>query len=193
MDVDIELKLVEKAKKNLHEFEKLYEHYFDKITAYIYNRVFSREITEDITSQVFLAAVDQLQKFDTSKNIRFGSWLYKVAHNKIIDYFRKNNVTKENLYEAFNSNSTSEEHTKVEEEVFNEQLQVQIADVLRQIKPRYQSAITYRYYAELTNSEIAEIMGEEQKNINLVLHRALKSFKKKFKKIYPDTEILDLT
>ncbi|MDQ7020649.1 MAG: sigma-70 family RNA polymerase sigma factor [Candidatus Dojkabacteria bacterium] len=79
-----------KQKKNIQYFDKIYDYYFYRILKFCVNKVSSSEIAEDITSRVFLSAVEKIIDFDTSKNIRFGSWLYRNANNKIIDYYRKN-------------------------------------------------------------------------------------------------------
>lgn len=72
-------------------FLPLYEKYFDKIYKYIYYKIGSTTTTEDIVSETFLKALEKIQSFDTNKKTQFSSWLYRIAHNLMIDYFRKNN------------------------------------------------------------------------------------------------------
>ncbi|KXK07894.1 MAG: sigma-70 family RNA polymerase sigma factor [Candidatus Dojkabacteria bacterium] len=188
MELAEELKLIEEAKSNLQAFNKLYDMYFDGIFRYCSARLPQREVAEDITSQVFMSAVEKLADFDTTKGYRFGSWLYRVAHNKVIDYYRRGK------YDSMNDfSSVADESLSVESDAIQEELQVQVAFVLSKLNSRYQEVITYKFYSDLSNDEIAKIMKIRTDNVKVLAHRALQSFKVQFQKHFPDTEtfILD--
>jgi len=189
MEPEIEPQLIKDAQKDIKAFDRLYEMYFPKIYAYCLNRLANKEATEDVVSQVFLLTVEQIHKFNFRKSNSLGPWLYKIAHNKIIDYYRYGS----------NKKLTSLESVQVGYEPdFDRSLQLsdlqkKIALVLSLINPRYQEIISLKFFQELANEEIAEIIKEKPKNVAVILHRALKSFKQEFKKRYPETEInLDL-
>jgi RNA polymerase sigma-70 factor, ECF subfamily len=189
MDLKEELQLVEEAKTNIQSFNRLYKHYLPQIFSFCMNRVISREVAEDITSDVFISAVEGIRKFNTSKGIRFGSWLYRVAHNKIVDHIRKN---KKSFISLEDFGGEISEHTDLDKVIVVTEIQTKIALVLSQLNPRYQEIISLRFYSELSNDEIAGELGANTKQIALVMHRALESFKDKFEKLYPGTEIYDL-
>lgn len=188
MELDQELELVTKAKSDIRAFNILYEYYLPKILGYCINRVPRQEIAEDITSEVFLAAVKSIKSFDVKRRIRFGSWLFSVAHNKIVDFYRKNkkmvNMEIEDHHLIF-----SEEHDK---EIAITEEQEKISKVLSKIKKRYQKIITYKYYTELDNTEIAQELKIKPNNVSVLLHRAMKAFKKEYAKNYPESEILEI-
>ncbi|MBD3363488.1 sigma-70 family RNA polymerase sigma factor [Candidatus Dojkabacteria bacterium] len=188
MDKKTELELVEKAKKNIQAFNKLYDYYKAKVLGYCINRLSNIDIAEEITSDVFLSAVESIKDFDTKRNIRFGSWLYSVAHNKIIDYFRKKKALP--LDEDYKSQiSETQDLTK---DLVQDEMHYKIAKILSLIKPRYQEIISLRYFAELENDEIAKILKINKNNVAVLIHRALKSFKKEFENTFPETEIFEL-
>lgn len=186
MELDKELELIERAKEDLAAFDELYELYFGKIYGFCLNRLSNKELAEDITSQVFVAAVENIHKIDTSKRLRFGAWLFKVANNRMIDYFRKNKLPNN----AFDDYQGEDNDDVLDDMVFNEKQQ-KIAIVLKELKPKYQQVITLRFFTELSNPEIAEVMGTKTSNVAVILHRALKKFKKIFEKKYPTSEIFE--
>ena len=67
--------------------------------------------------------------------------------------------------------------------------QKQITYTLQRIKPRYQKVLTLRFFSELELDEISSIMKLNKKNTSVLIFRAAKSFKKKFKKLFPESEI----
>lgn len=84
--------LVRKAKRgNKQAYGKLYLKHLDSIYRYIYFRVNQdRQEAEDLTEIVFFKAWDKLEHFD-EKGHGFRAWIYKIAHNLVIDYYRDSN------------------------------------------------------------------------------------------------------
>jgi RNA polymerase sigma-70 factor (ECF subfamily) len=66
----------------------LYEKYFDQIYKFIFLKTFDKELTEDLTSQTFLKAIDKIKSFKNDENANFRAWLYRVAYNLTIDEFK---------------------------------------------------------------------------------------------------------
>ena len=82
--------LVKRAKQKDEEaFALLYEAYFDKIYRYVTLKVGNKMEAEDITQQVFLKAIKSIASFKW-KGYPFSAWLFRIAHNQVVDYFRKN-------------------------------------------------------------------------------------------------------
>ncbi len=188
MDLDRELELVEEAKTDLEAFQEIYDHYFSQIYAFCLNRVLNEEVAKDITSQVFYEAVKGVKFFNTIKRVRFASWLYKVTNNKIVDHYRRNK--KEIIVEI--QELEIEEERSPDQEIKEEYLQRQIAFVLDSINPRYQKILSLKFYSDLSNPEISEILNVKISQVAVLLHRSLKAFRKNFKRQYPDSEIFNL-
>ena len=84
-----EEELIKRAQHRDQEaFAQLYEAYFDKIYRYIFLKIGSEMEAEDMTQQVFLKALESLSSFKWQGK-PFSTWLYRIAHNQIVDYFRK--------------------------------------------------------------------------------------------------------
>ena len=80
--------LVERAKKDSEAFGILYDTYLNQIYAFILKRVSNVELAEDIASLTFEKA---LRKLDTFKwqDVSFSAWLYRIATNNVVDYYRQ--------------------------------------------------------------------------------------------------------
>ncbi len=184
MTLEEELKLVEESKTGVRAFEQLYDFYIDKIYSYVFQRVRNKELSEDITSKVFLKAVENISKFDTKKGIRFGAWLYRTAHNEIIDSFRRKDSKNLELDESLvESSDRPERNQKTEDR------SLEIALVLPELKDKYQQIISLKFFMEMEMDEIADVMGTKKSNVSVILHRALKDFEKKYIRKYGKSEI----
>lgn len=187
MTLEKELKLINEAKEDIDAFNKLYNHYFPKILAYCINRLSNKENAEDITSKVFLATIENIDKFDTSKGLRLSAWLYRVANNKIIDFFRKN---KNKMLVGIDNYDDGEEIDYNKDIALTEKQQ-QIQYILSIIKPKYREIISLRFHAQLDNEEIAQVLKIKKTHVAVILFRAIKAFKKEYLKKYPISEIFD--
>ena len=179
--------LIEQSKTDIKAFESLYDRYFTKIYAYIRSRVSTKEEAEDITSEIFLSAIKYIANFNPKKG-SFSSWLYKSAHNKIIDLYRRKGRNHQTLDE-FNSPTLADDNfEKAEIEVDR----LQVNEVLMKIHPDYQLVLTLRYFSELSNPEIADVLNCKPANVAVIMNRALARFKKEYSKKYPKSEIFEL-
>jgi len=94
-----EEKLIREAKQGKTEsFSKLYDHYLSPIYRFIYLKVSERQTVEDLTHEVFLNAWQNIRGYRL-RGFPFSSWLYQIARNRIIDYYRtrKNHLRLENI------------------------------------------------------------------------------------------------
>ncbi len=87
MDVS-EQALVEAAKKDPSSFAALYEAHFERIYAFVANRVRDRSTAEDLTAEVFRHALAAIGGFEW-RGVPFASWLYRIAAHEVADHFAK--------------------------------------------------------------------------------------------------------
>ena len=80
--------LIEAAQKDPSRFAELYEQNFHRVYAYVSRRVRDRAETQDLTAHVFQQALANLNKFKW-RGAPFAAWLYRIAHNAVIDYRRR--------------------------------------------------------------------------------------------------------
>jgi RNA polymerase sigma-70 factor, ECF subfamily len=164
-----ESELVQRAmRKDATAFGQLYELHLDKIYRYIYYRVGNAAEAEDLTEQVFLKAWEHLGAYD-DRGLPFGAWLYRMAHNQVIDYRRTRKVS-EPLSELLVEKTAGPQETA--------ELHLEMAAVgaaLRQLNPDQQQIIILRFVQGCTHAEAAAIMGKSEGALRALQCRALAS------------------
>lgn len=176
-----EEKLIKKAQKGENEaFAKLYDFYIEKIYRFIYIKTSNKSDAEDLTQQVFLSAWQSIKSFRYEGH-PFSSWLYKIARNLVIDYYRKKKPQEiefsELLFEL--------EEVKVNfEKDFDKNLLIEkVKSVLKRLPVEQQDVIILKFIDNLSNKEIAKILNKSEGAIRVLQHRALKQLKNYFNKI----------
>ncbi len=157
-----------------HAFGRLYELYANRIFSYLYYRMDGRAEAADMTETVFLKAWENLPQFGrTERGLNFRAWLYRIAHNAVIDRHR---TKKEEIsLDTLDEQSAGLPHVgQLLEE--SEQLEVLLA-ALDQLDPLSRQVITLRFFSGLDHRETASITGLTNSNVRVIQYRALKKLK----------------
>ena len=172
-----EARLVDQAKSgNPEAFAKLYDAYVERVTRYVYFRVSEANDTEDLVSQVFLKAWENLERYKIGSS-PFIAWLYTIARNLVIDHYR----TKKNalpLEEAIAFPSDMEMPDEEAQTRFDLQA---MRDALQFLTSDQQQALILKYIAGLPNDSIAKIMNKQEGTIRGLQMRALQTLSKYLK------------
>lgn len=166
--------LVRRAQRGNEEaFVQLYEGYFNKIYRYIAIRVGNEMEAEDITQQVFLKALQSIGSFKW-KGRPFSAWLFRIAHNQVVDYLRKKaRRTTVPLDEML----VSVDHDP-QEEIERELDLEQLASAMRYLTPAQREVISLRFTSELATAEVAKVMGKSQGAVKALQHSAIVTLRK---------------
>src|SRR4030042_3236382 len=151
-------------------FGLLYEKYANGILNFLYFRLPSYEEAEDMTESVFLKAWEALPTFNKlGKGLNFRAWLYRIAHNLLIDFFRtrRANTPLDTTGELAEKTPSPEEITEQNEN------NIRLSLALRQLDDTPIQVITNRFIAGLDHKETALIMGLSEANIRVIQFRAL--------------------
>ncbi len=168
-----ENQLVDAAKENPEKFADLYDKYFAAIYRYVHRRVSDKDTVEDVVSQTFYDALSHLHSYQY-RGYPFSSWLYKIAHNNVLKWYRvSTRVKKVDLDEI--GDLKGDEDVKAEAVLKEEELDVREALAVMEFED--QEIIRLKYYEEVSNIEIAQIMGISANNVGVKLYRALKKLK----------------
>jgi RNA polymerase sigma-70 factor (ECF subfamily) len=154
-------------------FETLYLRYLDKIYRYIYFRVGDEAQAEDMTEEVFVRAWEALPKYQLSES-RFTSWLYTIAHNLLVDYFRRSNPV---MISADDFARHPDPGELPERAVGRKQEYEILAKSIQQLDDLEQQVLLLRFVEELSHREIAKIIGKSQTASRVIQHRALKALR----------------
>jgi RNA polymerase sigma-70 factor, ECF subfamily len=149
-------------------FGKLYDSFLDTIYRFVYFRVGSRVEAEDITEQIFVSVFDHITTYEERK-IPFEAWLYRIARNKIIDYYRTKKP-KINLEEISDRPDEKPGPEKTAEIQLTKEIVMNALDKLPDI---YREIIILKYIEEKENKEIEIILNTGSGHVRVLQQRAL--------------------
>jgi len=171
---DDEKQLIDSAKKDIANFKPLYERYVKVLFRYCYYRVGrNKEQAEDIVSETFVRAIDNFKKFKY-KNKPFIVWLYTIAHNLVIDYYREKSpsISLDSLpFEV--KDETDEIVDKLSKEELKEQIQDKTSDLPGEINHLF----TLKHTEGLTFAEIGKLIGKTEGAVKMQYYRGLEQLK----------------
>lgn len=172
--VQDEQNLVHQAQQGDKEaFSQLYESHFDKIYRYIVIRMGNRTEAEDLTQQVFLKALHSIHSFKW-KGIPFSAWLFRIAHNLVVDYLRKD---KKAVTTTLNDSlaSSGDNPQQMAEHGMNID---QLISATKQLTKYQQEVISLRFAGELPVAEVAKIMGKSEGAVKALQHSSIVALRK---------------
>lgn len=141
-----------------------------KLFGFIYSKVGNRHLAEDIFQDTFIKVIRTLKKGKYNDEGKFLPWVMRIAHNLVIDYFRKSNrLPKFNRTDEFDIFSVLSDGTKNREsEIIQDQLYSQITSLIEHLPKNQRDVLNMRIYNDLSFKEISENTGA---SINTVLGR----------------------
>ena len=172
--VQDEENLVRRAKERDREaFAQLYEEYFDKIFRYVALKIGDRMEAEDITQQVFLNAIRAISSFKL-KGIPFSAWLFRIAHNQVVDYLRKKTRRSVSSIDKVSLSADDDPTQTLERKLDVERLN----SASRKLTLAQQEVISLRFAGEMSIAEVAKVMGKSEGAIKALQHSAIVALRK---------------
>jgi RNA polymerase sigma-70 factor (ECF subfamily) len=157
-------------------FGQIYNLYFKKIYQFIFYRVGHKEVAEDLAEDVFLKAFSKISS--VNKDSSFMGWLYQIARNRVIDYYRERKLTV-TLEEVEN---TLEYETNVIDIVNLERQQIIFLKLLKELGTEQQTVLKLKFLENLDNTAIAEMLHKSEGAIRVIQHRAIAKLQELIKK-----------
>jgi RNA polymerase sigma-70 factor (ECF subfamily) len=174
-------KLIEQARSDAGALSELYRRHYDAIFRYCAHRLFDRHRAEDMTSTVFLSAVENFHKFKGNEQ-QLRNWLYTIATAAVNEHLRRK-IRRERLLRWFggqnNSNTSNETAAN---DVSDRQLAV-LKEAMLSLQPKYQTIITLRFFENLKFEQIAEVLGASPGTVRSQLARGLAKLREKTDRI----------
>ncbi len=170
-----EAQLIKKAISGDKEaFGHLYDNYFIQIFKYLLIRTNVQEDAEDMTEIVFMKAWEHLPGFGEKKKERnFRPWLYRIAHNTVVDHYR----TRKHFLPLETALQTSFGDGEPDRIALKNEESRRIIRAIKQLDEISQKVIVNRFYGELSHKETALSTGINVNNVRVIQYRALKKIK----------------
>jgi RNA polymerase sigma-70 factor (ECF subfamily) len=166
--LDEDARLVLTAQQNPTEFKLLYQKWLKPIYRYFYFRLGNTADAEDLTSQVFLKAYQDLPRYQNRGN--FSGWLFTIAHSRVVDFYRKSG--REVSLDA--GPLVSLDPDPLTQAVESTQMR-QVMDIMRSLPENEQELLRLRFAAELNYREIGQVVhrseGAVRKSIVRLIER----------------------
>lgn len=155
----------------LSGIEELIQRHKDKVFTYISIYLREQSLAEDIFQETFLKVIASLKKGKYKDNGKFLSWVMRIAHNLIIDHFRKEKQMKllsNDDYETDIFNTRKLTDANIEDLMVKDQIVADVRLLLEKLPKDQKEVVMLRHYAGLSFKEIAE---QTNVSINTALGR----------------------
>jgi RNA polymerase sigma-70 factor (ECF subfamily) len=141
-----------------------------KIYSFIYSKVFDRDITEDVFQDTFIKVIRTLKLGKYNEEGKFLPWVMRIAHNLVIDHFRKNNrMPKFDNSNDFNIFSVlSDSSLNIEKTIIKDQVEEDVKRLIEELPEDQKEVLVMRMYNDMSFKEISENTGV---SINTALGR----------------------
>jgi RNA polymerase sigma-70 factor (ECF subfamily) len=179
VDISQEQALISAAQRGDEQaFGALYDAYVEKIYQYVYNRVQTSEIAQDLTADVFVRVVEGLSGYKL-RGAPFLSWLYRIAHARLVDYYRLSgrqgqpqdiDAVKLRVDEDMDEALMTTYHAN------------QVRSALQTLTPEQQNVIVLRFTEGYSLQKTADLLGKTVGAVSLMQHRALQALSRTLKK-----------
>ncbi len=149
---------------------KLYDQYVQRIYRYVYRRVGQAELAEDITAQVFMRMLESVR---TGRGwlTSFSGWLYRIAHNLVIDHYRRQRrATFVDIEDVSPLRSPDGDPLKTVESRLDVE---RMRGALIQLTEEQAQVITLRFLEDLSIAEVADMMNKTEGAIKALQYRAI--------------------
>jgi RNA polymerase sigma-70 factor (ECF subfamily) len=156
-------------------FGQLYDHYVTGVFRFIYYRVGSQQLAEDLTSETFVRGLRAIQRF-TWQGKDFGAWLTTIARNLIADHFKSSRSRLELVTETIPEGTSRA--ASPEQEVLSLISNEMLFEALQSLPPEQRDCLLMRFIQELSIAQTAAALGRSEGAIKQLQLRAVRSLAK---------------
>ncbi len=172
-DMHSEWQIIQAAQTDPARFRPLYDRYYENIFRFVYRRTNEQSLSADICSQVFLKAIQKLDKYQF-KGVPFSAWLYRIASNEVAQHFRNLNKNRVVSADDYHLNDIIDEVVEQKDDY----LRTLLLDALDQLREKDLELIELRFFEQRPFKEIAEILNITESNAKVRTYRILEKLKK---------------
>ncbi len=161
-------------KQKENKLAGLFEEYYDRIARYANARIGDQREAEDIASEVFVKALKSLGSFE-ERGLPMGAWLFKIAHNLVVDYHRRRSqkqmVDLEKVEIEAESNPAMEAERVLEMD--------RVKEAMKLLTEEQREIVRLRFYGGLSSAEVGAMMGKSDGAVREAQSAALKKLRMK--------------
>jgi RNA polymerase sigma-70 factor (ECF subfamily) len=180
-NIQTDTELVELSKKNPEMFGLLMERYQGPLFHYIRRMTqLGGDDVQDLMQEIFIKIYKKLNEYD--EKLKFSSWAYRVAHNHVIDYFRKANArVQTNSLEDYEWEKIISASVHIEKDIMNKDCVEKIKTCLAQLPLKYREVLMLRLVEEKEYEEIMDILKKPKGSVATLIARGKEMLVKNMK------------
>tara|TARA_B100001758_G_scaffold247464_1_gene265364 strand:+ start:5127 stop:5717 length:591 start_codon:yes stop_codon:yes gene_type:complete len=151
-------------------FEILLTRHKSRVFSFIMSKIKNRDISEDIFQDTFIKVINSLQKGKYNEEGKFLPWVMRIAHNLVIDHFRKDVKMKKvrstdefNIFDVINDGNRNQEEDMIRKRVHSD-----LNNLIKELPEDQREVLKMRYFEDLSFKRISEIT---EVSINTALGR----------------------
>jgi len=161
-------------KQKENKLAGLFEEYYDRLARYANARIGDQREAEDLASEVFVRALKSLDSFE-ERGLPMGAWLFKIAHNMVVDYHRRNSqkrtVDLESVELEADDDPAAEAERKLEME--------RVRQAMKDLSEDQREVLRLRFYGGLSSAEVGAMMSKSDGAVREAQSAALKKLRTK--------------
>ena len=169
----IEKGKTEAGRDNEVVLASLYEEYYDKIARYVYAHIGDRTEAEDIAGEVFLKALESLKSYQ-ERGVPMQSWLFRIAHNMVVDHLRKAAKRKTVPIDTVQIEGGTDPLTAAEINIEMER----VTRAMEQITKEQREVLRLRFFGGLTSKEAGSILNKSDGAVREMQRAAIEKLRK---------------
>jgi RNA polymerase sigma-70 factor (ECF subfamily) len=151
----------------------LYDEYYDRIARYVFTRVGDRAEAEDMAGEVFLRALESLDSYQ-ERGIPMQAWLFRIAHNLVVDYFRRVSRATTVPIDDVQLTADSDPQKMAETNI----TLTEVADAMDRLTPAQRQVIELRFFGGLTSQEAGQVWDKSSGAVREMQSAAIRQLRK---------------
>lgn len=178
--INKEIKLIKNIKKKSCKScaNELISKYYKEIYAYSYKQTLDKELSMDLTQEIFIGVLKSINSYDESKS-SFRTWIYKIATNKIVDYYRSKNYKYNNIAVPI-EDTTIEDKDDFIKNIENKEEVEKVLNLVNLMKSDLQEIFRLKIFSDYTFTQIASILKIPESTVKTKYYSIIRKIKSEF-------------
>lgn len=165
-----------KEKGDKEAASELIHKYYKDVYTYVFRQTKNEELSKDLTQDIFIAVLKSIVTFE-GKKASFKTWVYKIASNKIIDYYRSKHYKYSNLLDEIESYDFASKYDLQEEFQLKEDV-AEVMEVVNGLNSNLQQIIRLKVFGDLTFRDIGKLLDISESTAKTRYYSSIKKVQK---------------